>query len=1019
MEHLVQQRRGRSVISSKYQISNSKQIAKDKDRNHKTCNSFYSLWIGALYLFGAWSLGIGIFQILANTNAFAKPKENQNSTSGAREHLLMNFGWRFALGNSCDPSKDFGEGTAYFSYFAKAGGHEGEVEGESFGFDDRAWRVIDLPHDWALELPFDSSGSSSHGYKPLGKRFPGTSIGWYRKSFFVPESDLGKRISIQFDGVFRDSQVWINGFYLGEEHSGYTGFEYDITDYLNYGGTNVVSVRVDATMEEGWFYEGAGIYRDAWLNKTSPLHVAWNGSFVSSEVKGNSAEVTASVTVQNDGKKDAPISLSQTIVDARGEAVAGGSFKKMILARGNEKEFTCTMGVPIPNLWSIETPYLYRLITKLFSGDSLVDQYETRFGIRTISFDPNKGFFLNGKHLLLKGTDDHQDFAGVGTAVPDLLQVFRVERLKEMGSNAIRCSHNPPTPALLDVCDSLGMLVIDENRLMGSSPEQLDKLKAMIMRDRNHPSVFVWSLGNEEWVIEGNVKGTRIIPTMQEFAKRLDPSRRTTAAVSGGWGQGTSTVIDVMGFNYIFNGDIDKQHKDFPNQPAMGTEESTSEGTRGIYVDDRAMAHLEAMDRSNSNFGIERGLRFYSERPFLSGLFFWTGFDYRGEPNPIGWPQVTSGYGIMDLCGFPKDAFYYLKSWWTDKPVLHLLPYWNWKEGQDIDVWAYSNCDEVELFLNNKSLGRKAMPKYSHLSWSVKYEPGTLAAVGYEAGKEVATDTVETTESPAAVQLNPDRITINADGEDVSVVTVKVVDSLGRLVPTANSGIIFGLQGPGKIIGVGNGDPSSHEPDKYLETVNTARIERLKIHAASDAENPSEVLPGYDDSGWMQAFANRDQEGHIPQDSAEIVVIRGTFDLPDITDSTRVTLLTKSICQVQTIYVNGRLIAKGIERDASGQQYLLDHSYLRPGKNIYAVVGPPLVKRSRWEILNTDPGLVQVVTPPSPWRRDAFNGFAQVIVQSEKQPGLITISASSKGLTAATLILESRQAVLPSAMPSQ
>jgi len=956
--------------------------------------------------------------ILAAVPAAGKSKPLPEQPA-VREHLLLNSGWRFALGNSCDPSKDFGTGTAYFSYFAKAGGHDGEVEGESFSFDDRAWRIVDLPHDWAVELPFDSTASSSHGYKPLGKKFPSTSIGWYRKSFSIPESDLGRRISIQFDGIFRDSQVWVNGFYLGEHHSGYSAFEYDITDYLNYGGTNVVAVRADATMEEGWFYEGAGIYRDMWLNKTSPVHIAPNGTFVMSEVKGNSATVTVTATVKNDGKKDMPISLGQTIIDAKGETVAGGKFEKVVLAQGKEKDFTCTMGVPIPRLWSPENPYLYKLVTKVFSGDLVVDQYETRFGIRTISFDPNKGFFLNGKHVLLKGTDVHQDFAGVGTAVPDPLQVFRIEQLKAMGSNAIRCAHNPPSPAFLDACDSLGMLVIDENRLMGSSPEELDELKAMIVRDRNHPSVFVWSLGNEEWVIEGNEKGARIISTMRDLVKGLDPSRHTTAAVSGGWGQGISTVIDVMGFNYIFNGDIDKQHADFPNQPSMGTEESSSEGTRGVYTEDRSDAHLVAIDRKDPNIGIENGFKFYAARPFLSGLFFWSGFDYHGEPNPIGWPQVTAQYGIMDLCGFPKDMFYYLKSCWIDKSLLHLLPHWNWTEGQKVDVWAYSNCDEVELFLNKKSLGRKSVPKYSHVSWDVKYEPGTLEAVGYDAGKEGVADRVATTADPVAVQLIPDRDTINADGEDVSVITVKVVDSLGRAVPDGDNEIVFGLQGPGKIIGVGNGDPSSHEPEKYLETVSAIRIAGLKIHAVGSSGNTLEVTPDYDDSNWDPAFAEQDRESRIPQDSSKIVVIRGTFDLPQITDSSRITLLTKSVCQVQTVYINGHLIVKDVSREASGQEYVLDHSYLHPGKNIYAVVGPPLVKRNQWEILNTDPGLVQVITPSSSWKRRAFNGLAQVIVESEKIFGQITITASSKGLLSRTLSVESVQPILPAEVPEK
>ncbi len=935
-----------------------------------------------------------------------------------RQHLLMDFGWRFALGNACDPSKDFGTNSAYFSYFAKAGYGDGSA---SPAFDDRAWRVVDLPHDWAVELPFNPDGSSSHGYKPLGKRFPATSIGWYRKSFLVSDSLLGKRIAIQFDGVFRNSEAWVNGFYLGQEKSGYSSFQYDITDYLNYGGSNVVAVRVDATMEEGWFYEGAGIYRDVWLNITSPLHIAPWGMFVSSDVKENSADVTAHATITNDGTDQAGFVVRQTILDAKGNEVAHSETGRSTLGPGATEEFSTVMAVRDPHLWSIESPYLYRLITGVYSGDSLVDNSTTKFGIRTIRFDPDKGFFLNGKHVELKGTNDHQDFAGVGTAIPDPLQVFRVQRLKAMGSNAIRCSHNPPAPAFLDVCDSFGMLVIDENRLMGTSPEQLNQLKRMIIRDRNHPSIILWSIGNEEWAIEGNVKGARIASDMQDFAHRIDPTRPTTAASSGGWGHGISRVIQVMGYNYIFNGNIDEHHAQFPGQPAVGTEESTSHSTRGIYVTDAKQGHMEQSDRSNGDRGIEVGMKFYEDRPFLSGLFFWTGFDYRGEPNPFGWPQVTSQCGILDLCGFPKDIFYYLKSWWTDKPSLHLLPHWNWrgKEGQDIDVWAYSNCDSVQLFLNGQSLAIKSVPKYSHLEWKVKYEPGSLLARGYKDGREATTDKVETTGEPYAVKLVPDRMSIQTGGMDVSAVRVEVVDSKGRIVPTAGNEIEFTIRGPGKIIGVGNGDPSSHEAERYFESVSSAEIGGLKMKAVNSVENPPEVAPGYDDSDWSPAFTLRDRESRIPQDSSQYIAIRGSFDLPAFTSETGITLLTKSIAQEQDIYVNGHLIAKGIQRDAPDQSYRLDHSLLHEGTNVYAVVGPPLVKQNKWEALNTDPGMVQIIDPAAQWKRAAFNGLAQVLVQSTKHPGEMVLTAASQGLTGSSVKIRTEPAVIQPEVPAE
>jgi beta-galactosidase len=962
-----------------------------------------------------------VLLLIAGSQVFLLSHSNvalSGTASDGRERLLMDFGWRFAFGHQHDAKRDFNHATGYFSYFAKTGYGDGAAARD---FDDRAWRVLNLPHDWAVEMPYDAKASYSHGFKTVGKDFPETSIGWYRKTFMIPESDLGMRISIDFDGVHRNSVVWVNGFYLGQEHCGYYGFHFDITDYIHYGGENVLAVRVDATMEEGWYYEGAGIYRHVWLNKTSPLHVAPYGTFVSAEVKDKSADIIARATIANDGTSRTTFDIHQSIVDADGKAVARGELKQHTLKPGDSNELSCLMRVANPRLWSVETPYLYKLITTVHSGGSVVDRYETTFGIRTVRFDPNEGFFLNGKHVMLKGTNNHQDHAGVGTAIPDALQEFRVKRLKEMGANAYRCSHNPPTPELLDVCDRLGMLVIDENRLMGTNAENLDLLKRVILRDRNHPSVFLWSLGNEEWAIEGNVTGARIASTMQAFAQRLDPTRRCTYPNSGGWGHGISTVIDVMGFNYILNGDIDKQHKDFPNQPSIGTEETTSRGTRGIYEDDPANAHMEAIDRKPSGRGIEVGLNFYAERPFLSGLFFWTGFDYRGEPNPFGWPQVASQYGIVDLCGFPKDMFYYLKAWWTDEPVLHLFPHWNWKAkaGQAISVWAYSNCDEVELFLNTISLGRKTMRKNAHLEWMVNHEPGTLMARGYKNGNQVLYEKVETTDEPSTIELISDRSIMQADGEDVSVITVKLTDSKGRFVPAAGNEIIFSLEGTGKIIGVGNGDPSSHEPDKYVESVGQLIIENLRTQPVKTIENYPETGVNFNDSSWPSALNQQGEYDVKTKDTLKTVVVRGTFNLPDLPDNTEILLWPKSLGEEQAIYVNDHRIARNIKRDDPVKAYKLDHAMLRKGRNIYAIVGTPLVKRYRYDNLNTDPGIVQVFTPAGTWKRKAFNGLAQVIVQSTQQPGEITLTAVANGLSPGVLRIKAQPTTLRPAVPAR
>ena len=488
----------------------------------------------------------------------------------------MDFGWRFALGNAIDASKDFNNGTGYFSYFAKTGYGDGAA---AENFDDRAWRKIDLPHDWCVELPFDSTAGYSHGFKAMGRNFPQNSIGWYRKTFFIPESDLGRRISISFDGVFRNSIVWVNGFYLGTENSGYKSFNYDITDYLNYGADNVIAVRVDATMEEGWFYEGAGIYRHVWLDKTSPLHITKYGTFVTTELKNDNAVITTRTNVINESEKDEAFNIEEYIINDKGETIASGSSKNLFLKPHESQEYFSKYKIDSPDLWSIENPILQNLKTTINSEGKVVDNYETTFGIRTVRFDPNEGFFLNGKRVELKGTNEHQDHAGVGIAIPDALQEFRIKKLKEMGSNAIRTSHNPPAPEFLDACDKLGMLVLDENRLMGTNKEHFDCLESLIKRDRNHPSVILWSLGNEEWAIEGNIKGTRIAETMQNFAQQFDSSRAFTAACSGGWDDGIGKVTQVMGYNYIVQGNIDEHHKKFPWQSGVGTEETTTRGT--------------------------------------------------------------------------------------------------------------------------------------------------------------------------------------------------------------------------------------------------------------------------------------------------------------------------------------------------------------------------------------------------------------------------------------------------------
>lgn len=945
---------------------------------------------------------ITLISFIAFTNIFS---QNTIENNNYREKLLMDFGWKFALGHAYDAKQDFNHGSSYFSYWAKAGYGDGPA---SKDFDDRAWRVINVPHDWCVELPFDSLASHSHGYKAIGRLHPENSVGWYRKKFFIPESDFGKIISIEFDGVFRNSIVWVNGFYLGTEHSGYSSFSYDITDYLNYGGENVVAVRVDATMEEGWFYEGAGIYRHVWLLKTFPLHVSRYGTFVTSELSENKALVKVRTTVINESKREFHFDIQETIIDDNGTVVAEGKIQKVTLNPYEQKEYVTQYEIYNPKLWSIENPFLHKLLTKILVDNKVVDNYETTFGIRTVRFDPNEGFFLNGEQVKILGTNNHQDHAGVGIAIPDALHEFRIKKLKEMGSNAIRTSHNPPTPEFLDACDRLGMLVLDENRLMGVNEEHLKLLENMIKRDRNHPSVILWSLGNEEWAIEGNEKGRRIATTMQNFAMRLDSSRYFTAASSGGWDEGIGTVTQVMGYNYIALGNIDEHHKKFPWQASVGTEERNTIGTRGIYETDESRAYLAPKNFVEDNVGTEFGWKFYAQRPFLSGLFYWTGFDYRGEANPFGWPQVTSQCGILDLCGFPKDIFYFLKSWWGKEPVLHIYPHWNWKDkiGQEIKVTIYSNCDEVELFLNDKSLGKKTMPLNGHLKWNVKFQPGILLAHGYKSGKKIITRKIETTNEASEIHLIADKNVIKADGQDVAVITVMVNDNKGLNVPTAENEIFFNIEGEGKIIGVGNGNPSSHEADKFFEKIIITEIKDLKELAVDNLKNRPEVAENYDDTNWRKAFSVQHKDWRVYTDS--LIVIRGVFELPNFNDDATINLFTKSIVDEQSVYVNGHLVAANIKRDDPNQSFKLDHSIIHPGKNIYAVTGKRFRKKHQWDEPNKEPGNLQVVFPTQQWKRKVFNGLAQIIVQSTKKEGEIILRASSPKLKPAQIKIKTK-----------
>lgn len=876
--------------------------------------------------------------------------------------------WRFALGHASDTSKDFNFATGYFSYFAKTGFGDGPA---SPAFDDRTWRELDLPHDWAVEMPFDPNGSHSHGYKAFGPRFPQNSVGWYRKVIEIPESDLGKKIYVTFDGIFRDADVFMNGFFLGNEPSGYLEQQYDVTDYLNYGGENYLVVRVDASMEEGWFYEGAGIYRHVWLEKKMPLHFANHGVWINPQKIDGNWVVQMQTKVENNSREGRKFSINYTIKDAEGSVVLSEKTDVLALEAGaTTTEMSALSLKKAPQLWGLENPYLYTMEASIVCEEHghTADTFSDTFGFRTVEWDPNKGFFLNGESIKLVGSNNHQDHAGVGAAMPDSLQEWRIRQLQKMGNNIYRASHNPMTPELLDVCDRLGMLVIDETRLMGINDYHLTQLERMVRRDRNHPSIILWSLGNEEWAIEGNIKGARITQTMQDFCHRLDPTRYTTVAISGGWG-GVSHTVQVAGVNYIGQADPDQQHIDYPEQIILGTEETTTQQTRGIYVRNDERCFLPPLEDGSSKGNCEVGWKYYAERDWGAGVIYWTGFDYRGEPTPFAYPAISSQFGILDTCGFPKDSFYYLKSWWTDEPVLHLFPHWNWsgREGEVIEVRLHSNCETAELFLNEKSLGSKTMEINGHLAWDVPYEAGKLKVVGKWADGSERTSVVATTGEPDHIKLSVDRNTLSPDRNEVAMITVEVVDAEGRGVPGSENEVSFELVGEGRILGVGNGNPSSHEPDVFVEKVWGETI------GAWTAPNPA--------------------------DSQTPISWEATFDAPVIDASTQVKLLLNRLGENQKVTLNGKAV-KDLEIDLNAGQ-------LKPNGNTLRIEATPFpVWRDREGLFQFHPASLRFESPAPQWKRKVFNSLAQVILGATRDSGSMTLKATSPGLRSDTITIE-------------
>ncbi|MEG3087204.1 beta-galactosidase GalA [Sphingomonas sp. PB4P5] len=754
--------------------------------------------------------------------ALALPLRTAAARRGAddpRATVPLDRGWRFALGHAADPAKDFGFGASHDTYGKS--GDVGTPVAEA-RFDASGWQAIDLPHDWAVDLPFERFGPAGsdadrtgayQGFKPLGRLWPATSVGWYRRSLPIAAQDAGKRLSLEFDGVSRNCLVILNGFVVGSNESAYAPFRIDITDFARPGEENILVVRCDVSLGEAWSYEGAGLYRQVRLVKTAPAHIRQWGATARTELSAAGAIVRLATEIDNDGPA-ITARLRSRVSAPDGRIVADLLSDPVTLPAWGRSTVAQQTRLSDPALWSLETPQLYTLASEIVIAGAAVDRDVSRFGIRTIRFDPDHGFFLNGAPVKIKGTCNHQDHAGVGFAVPDSLHVWRLERLKEMGANAYRSTHHTPSPAILDACDRMGILVMDETRQMSSNAEGMSQLDRMVRQGRNHPSVILWSIGNEE-IHRGTATGARIAATMKRRIYELDGTRPVTEAFNGKFGEGASPVLDVMGCNYYLDA-IDPYHAAHPTMPMIGTETGSTVMTRGEYKRDDAAGIVPAYDTDFPKWATtaETWWSFYDARPFLAGGFVWTGFDYRGEPTPFErWPENGSNFGQMDSCGFPKDNYHYYRAWWGSKPVLHLFPHWNWagREGQDVAVWVHSNCDAVELIVNGRSLGRKTVTRNRHLEWQVPYAAGRIEARGFAGGRHILTDARETTGTAARIGLTSERRSL-APGA-VAVVRAAILDAQGREVPTARNRVSFKLEGDAKLLGVGNGDPRCLEPD--------------------------------------------------------------------------------------------------------------------------------------------------------------------------------------------------------------
>jgi beta-galactosidase len=729
-------------------------------------------------------------------------------------------------------------------------------------FDDAAWRKLDLPHDWAIEGPFDKKNDARTGGLPI------YGIAWYRKSFMVDKNHEGYSVTVEFDGIMNNAEVYINGQKAGARPYGYTSFEVDLTPYIKFGEDNVIAVRVNPKELSARWYPGAGIYRNVYLNIKNPFSIAYNGTYITTpKITDKKAEVVIKTNFENKRNLQGKYTLLTTIINSKGLEVA--TSENVFNLKSSSKEVEDKIIIQKPRLWNLDNPHLYTAKSVLLKNGTPIDNYSTTFGIRSIKYSKENGFELNGAQVKFKGVCLHHDLGPLGSAVNYRATERQSEIMKSIGVNAIRTSHNPPSPEQLELCDKMGILVqveaFDEWK-KGKVENGYHKiwdtwyetdLRDMIKRDRNHPSVVMWSIGNEIRE-QGSKQGGQFAKHLVDICHEEDPTRPVTAGFNqypACINNGLADAVDLVGFNYKPT-QYDNVTNKNPNFIVYGAETSSVVSSRGVYhlplenYDKHESLQVSSYDIISPPWAYPPDFETYAQEimPQSLGEFVWTGFDYLGEPTPYNgrdnetngkwggdWPSRSSYFGIVDLCGFPKDRYYYYKSRWTEEPMVHILPHWNWEDTphKEILVYCYTNCDAAELFLNGKSLGKKIMgvdkttipAEFSwwkksektwdspyRLNWNVAYEPGELKVIAYKEGKQVAEKTIVTSGKASQIQLIPDRTEIDADGNDLSFITVKIEDKNGNFCPLADSLVNFEVSGPATIAAVGNGNAATTEP---------------------------------------------------------------------------------------------------------------------------------------------------------------------------------------------------------------